>query len=669
MISSIEYEDKLPDNYQYLIFNNTDMIVKRTDKIVVSGDTGPQGVKGETGARGSTGPQGDTGARGLQGVKGDTGPVGGVGPQGVRGDTGPVGDVGPQGVRGDTGPRGSTGPQGVKGDMGPVGNVGLQGIKGDTGAQGIKGNTGAQGIKGDTGVQGVKGDTGAQGVKGDTGARGSTGASGAGLPIEPTTGVFGPTFTGGQKYPLPNDPDMTSIYTQISNLRNPQTYYPVHFGTGIGQNGNPDITSIVLGNRSGATTNGPHAISIGTNAGNDQYAQSISIGTESGFGNQGTGSVNIGWESGRNSTGRYAVNIGCQAGKFTSGTNSINIGYLSGMTGGFISSISIGSSATSRGNYAISMGNNATVSKFSYDGVEIPFPVYGIAMGANSSARRQSAIAIGYNSSAKDTAGISIGENADLQSPSGIVIGKNASSYSTSEPSISIGASAYSEKGGIGIGNTAYSENSVCIGKMSSAYNNSIVVGSESLVNNKGISIGYNNGKVSNNGTSSIMIGNSVNVPAANSIMISALGLSATNDIANSTRIRPIRNLNGTSSTRLYYNSSTGEIHWGTETSSRRYKTDVVAMDVDFALKIDQLKPVRFRKDGRDSFGLIAEDVEPVFPEAITYHPETGSVEGINYDMLIAPLILKLNQQSRELSDMRTRLFDMEKTQKKITKK
>ncbi len=86
---------------------------------------------------------------------------------GLKGDTGEPGETGPQGLKGETGaqgPKGDTGPQGLTGE------TGAQGPKGDTGPQGLTGETGAQGPKGDTGPQGLQGETGPQGPKGDDAA-------------------------------------------------------------------------------------------------------------------------------------------------------------------------------------------------------------------------------------------------------------------------------------------------------------------------------------------------------------------------------------------------------------------------------------------------------------------------------------------------------------------
>jgi len=119
-------------------------------------------------------------------------PVNIKGPQGDKGDTGARG---PQGEKGDTGATGSQGLQGPQGEKGDAGNTGPKGDKGDTGAAGKDGTTftpsvSAAGVISWTnngglsnptpvnikGPQGDKGDTGAQGPKGDKGEAG-TGAT------------------------------------------------------------------------------------------------------------------------------------------------------------------------------------------------------------------------------------------------------------------------------------------------------------------------------------------------------------------------------------------------------------------------------------------------------------------------------------------------------------
>ena len=118
--------------------------------------------------------------------------TGDSGPQGLTGDTG---SQGPQGLTGNAGPQGPTGPTGDTGTQGPQGNQGPSGPTGPTGATGAKGDTGIQGpigIEGPTGKTGATGDTGKTGNTGNTGATGPTG-----------TGATGPTGPTGPSGSLP----------------------------------------------------------------------------------------------------------------------------------------------------------------------------------------------------------------------------------------------------------------------------------------------------------------------------------------------------------------------------------------------------------------------------------------------------------------------------------
>lgn len=67
---------------------------KGTERAILLGGIGPQGVQGMTGA---TGEQGLTGAQGIQGERGLTGP------QGIQGERGLTGAQGSQGFTGATG--------------------------------------------------------------------------------------------------------------------------------------------------------------------------------------------------------------------------------------------------------------------------------------------------------------------------------------------------------------------------------------------------------------------------------------------------------------------------------------------------------------------------------------------------------------------------------------
>ena len=127
-------------------------------KLYIKGSSSWSFICDLSGATGIQGPKGDTGSQGPQGIQGETGPQG---PQGIQGETGATGATGPQGPKGETGATGATGPQGPKGD---TGSQGPQGIQGETGPQGEQGIQGEQGPKGDKGDKGDKGEPGIGGI-------------------------------------------------------------------------------------------------------------------------------------------------------------------------------------------------------------------------------------------------------------------------------------------------------------------------------------------------------------------------------------------------------------------------------------------------------------------------------------------------------------------------
>jgi hypothetical protein len=90
----------------------------------------------------------------------------------------------------------------------------------------------------------------------------------------------------------------------------------------------------------------------------------------------------------------------------------------------------------------------------------------------------------------------------------------------------------------------------------------------------------------------------------------------------------------------------------GIEVSSERYKTDVLPMETPTD-KVRQLRPVTFhvRADaaGERRYGLIAEEVDKVYPELVV-KDEDGRVESVRYAEL-APILLKEIQQQQDTID------------------
>jgi prepilin-type N-terminal cleavage/methylation domain-containing protein len=94
--------------------------------------------------------------------------------------------------------------------------------------------------------------------------------------------------------------------------------------------------------------------------------------------------------------------------------------------------------------------------------------------------------------------------------------------------------------------------------------------------------------------------------------------------------------------------------------SDRNLKKEI--HEIDNALnKALQLRGVNFewKKDGRKDIGVIAQEVEKVFPELV--HTDAKGVKSVEYGNLTAVLIEALKQEDKKLDDMDLRLKALEK--------
>ena len=100
----------------------------------------------------------------------------------------------------------------------------------------------------------------------------------------------------------------------------------------------------------------------------------------------------------------------------------------------------------------------------------------------------------------------------------------------------------------------------------------------------------------------------------------------------------------------------------GVMVSAERYKTDIATMASSTA-KLDQLRPVTFRlknePQGALQYGLIAEEVEKVYPELVIRN-EDGSIQGVRYEELSPMLLNVVQQQQRALTAQAERLAAQE---------
>ncbi len=213
------------------------------------------------------------------------------------------------------------------------------------------------------------------------------------------------------------------------------------------------------------------------------------------------------------------------------------------------------------------------------------------------------------------------------------------------------------EGNGSGVGNTATGVNALAnngTGNMNTAtgwnalyfnggkYNTAI--GSFALQNNgsgdSNIAIGIEAGLYLTTGSNNIEVGNQGNAGEANTIRIGTEGTQS------ATYLAGIFDSTVTGGCAVMV-ASTGRL--GCVSSSARYKRGVRDMG-DASDKLMKLRPVTFlyKSDdtGAQQYGLIAEEVEKVYPELVV-HDANGKAETVAYHLLPAMLLNEVQKQTR----------------------
>jgi hypothetical protein len=225
----------------------------------------------------------------------------------------------------------------------------------------------------------------------------------------------------------------------------------------------------------------------------------------------------------------------------------------------------------------------------------------------------------------------------------------------SSNTAIGIGALDHNTTGGANsaLGVNALWSNTVAFGNSAigpySLYSNTTGGGNNALglyalfdntTGNNNIGLGYYAGHNLTTGDNNIDIGNLGTAAESSTIRIGRQGTQTATYIAG---------ISGSVVTGpdVVVNSS-GRL--GVVASSARFKRDI--RDLGAASSgLMKLRPVTFRyrddPQGVRQYGLVAEEVERVYPELVTYGAD-GKVETVRYSMLTAMLLNELQKQSRE---------------------
>lgn len=94
-------------------------------------------------------------------------------------------------------------------------------------------------------------------------------------------------------------------------------------------------------------------------------------------------------------------------------------------------------------------------------------------------------------------------------------------------------------------------------------------------------------------------------------------------------------------------------------TSALRFKENIRSLE-SVSERIAKLRPVRYvgkpgMGDGRENIGLIAEEVEVLFPELVTYNPD-GQVQGLMYERLASILLKEVQDANLRIEQLEQRL-------------
>lgn len=181
----------------------------------------------------------------------------------------------------------------------------------------------------------------------------------------------------------------------------------------------------------------------------------------------------------------------------------------------------------------------------------------------------------------------------------------------------------------------------------SGAYNTAI--GSYSLPTNTSgsynLAIGVEAGATLTTGSYNLYLGYGAAAVSANDQYVTVIGGA---NAAATTYIRGITNTQVTGA--QVYVTSNGQL--GVLASSERYKTDVSPLDAA-AERLRKLRPVSFhlkaQPDGTIQYGLIAEEVDKVYPELVI-RDNDGRIQGVRYDELAPLLLREVQQQSAQIA-------------------
>jgi hypothetical protein len=116
----------------------------------------------------------------------------------------------------------------------------------------------------------------------------------------------------------------------------------------------------------------------------------------------------------------------------------------------------------------------------------------------------------------------------------------------------------------------------------------------------------------------------------------------------------------------------TGDISYSgvlTDTSDRRLKMNITPLEEELMLeKIKKLKGVSFSMKSspdKKELGVIAQDIEKIFPELVETANDGMKTKSVNYIGLIAPMIEAIKEQQKQIDALKTEIETLKKNQER----
>lgn len=100
--------------------------------------------------------------------------------------------------------------------------------------------------------------------------------------------------------------------------------------------------------------------------------------------------------------------------------------------------------------------------------------------------------------------------------------------------------------------------------------------------------------------------------------------------------------------------------------SSERYKENIRDMTDEEAEKINDIRVVKFdykdKDNGTDVVGVIAEEVDKIIPQAVSYKEIAGKLvpDGVDYSKFVPYLIKENQNQNKVINEQDKRISDLE---------